>query len=131
MFLGGDLEHARVAHLKASPLYWVTPGSAPVLAIHGTVDRYVEFNQSVWLVDKLKAAGVEAEVVAIEGSDHGFKGKDAERAEALLMAYFDKHLKSAPERNLLISDHGPNGEIVSMMWPSGKDPVESFQQARA
>ena len=120
MFLGGDLEHARNAHLKASPLYWVSPASAPVLAVHGTVDRYVEYNQSVWLVDKLKSVGVDAELETIEGSDHGFKGKDAERAEALLMKYFDKHLKPAPERNLLISDHGPNGEIVSMMWPSGK-----------
>jgi len=120
MFLGGDLDHARTAHLKASPLYWASPASAPVLAIHGTVDRYVEYNQSVWLVDKLKAAGVEAEVVPIEGSDHGFKGKDAERAEALLMAYFDKHLKPAPERNLLIVDHGPGGEVISMMWPSAR-----------
>ena len=41
LFLGGDLEHARTPHLRASPLYWVSPNAAPVLSIHGTVDRYV------------------------------------------------------------------------------------------
>jgi acetyl esterase/lipase len=34
-FLGGDLDHERLAHMRASPLNWVTPNAAPVLAIHG------------------------------------------------------------------------------------------------
>jgi dipeptidyl aminopeptidase/acylaminoacyl peptidase len=44
-------------------------------------------------VDKLKASAVEAELLTLPGAGHGFKGKDAEAAEAALVAFFDKHLK--------------------------------------
>ncbi len=47
----------------------------------------------MWLTDRLKAAGVEAELLTLEGAGHGFKGKDAETAEKALVAFFDKHLK--------------------------------------
>jgi acetyl esterase/lipase len=91
--LGGDLEHARHRHILASPLYWVTPRAAPTLCIHGTEDKYVAYEQAGWLVERLKAAGVEADLLTLHGAGHGFKGKDAERAEAALIAFFDKHLK--------------------------------------
>lgn len=121
LFLGGDLEHSRLAHIQASPLNWVTPNAAPVLSIHGTIDRYVEHAQSVWLTDRLRAAGVEAELETLEGADHGFKGKDAERAEQRLFAFFDKHLGSRKqERQILAADHGPGGEVLGLSWPSGK-----------
>jgi acetyl esterase/lipase len=93
LFLGGNLEKARPLHIRASPLYWVTPNAAPTLCVHGTEDKYVAFEQAVWLVDKLKAATVEAELLKLEGAGHGFKGKDAETAEKALFAFFDKHLK--------------------------------------
>ena len=93
LFLGGNLEKARPAHIKASPLYWVTPNAAPTLCIHGTEDKYVHVEQAEMLVDKLKAASVEAELLKLEGAGHGFKGKDAETAEKAMIAFFDKHLK--------------------------------------
>ena len=93
LFLGGNLEKARKLHLKASPLYWVTPVAAPTLCIHGTLDKYVAHEQAVWLVDKMNAAGAEAELLTLEGAGHGFKGKDAETADKALMAYFNKKLK--------------------------------------
>lgn len=93
LFLGGNLETARPRHLRASPLYWVTPNASPTLCIHGTDDKYVAHEQAVWLVDKLKAAGVEAELLTLEGAGHGFKGKDAEMADKALIAFFDKHLQ--------------------------------------
>ena len=93
LFLGGNLEKARKLHLKASPLYWVTPVAAPTLCIHGTLDKYVAHEQAVWLVDKMNAAGAEAELLTLEGAGHGFKGKDAETADKALMAYFNKNLK--------------------------------------
>lgn len=94
LFLGGNLETARKQHLRASPLYWVTPNAVPTLCIHGTEDKYVAHEQAVWLVDKLMASGVEAELLTLEGAGHGFKGKDAETSEKALIAFFDKHLKS-------------------------------------
>jgi acetyl esterase/lipase len=93
LFLGGNLETARPLHIRASPLNWVTPNAAPTLCIHGTEDKYVAHEQAVWLVDRLKAAGVEAELLTLPGAGHGFKGKDAETAEKALIAFFDKHLK--------------------------------------
>jgi len=120
-FLGGDLENARMAHLKASPLYWITPAAAPVLAIHGTKDRYVAFEQSQWLMERMKASGATAELLTLDGADHGFKGADAEKAERAMFAFFDRHL-SAPkeERKILVANHGSGGEVVAMSWPNGK-----------
>ncbi len=122
LFLGGDLEHERLAHIKASPLNWVSPSAAPILTIHGTEDKYVAYEQAVWLNERLKAAGVETELETLEGAGHGFKGTDAERAERRLFEFFDKHLLSAgkTERKILIADHGPGGEVIAMTWPSGK-----------
>lgn len=93
LFLGGNLEQARPKHIQASPLSWVTPTAAPTLCIHGTEDKYVAHEQAVWLMDRLKAAGVEAELLTLEGAGHGFKGKDAETAEKAMFAFFAKHLK--------------------------------------
>jgi acetyl esterase/lipase len=93
LFLGGDLAHARTTHLRASPLNWVTPDAAPTLAIQGTKDRYVNYEQSVWIIDRLLAVGVDAELESIEGADHGFKGPDAKRADERMMAFFDRYLK--------------------------------------
>lgn len=92
LFLGGNLETRRFQHLLASPLYWVTPRAAPTLCIHGTEDKYVAHEQAVWLVEKMKASGAQAELLTLQGAGHGFKGKDAETAEAALKAFFDKHL---------------------------------------
>lgn len=93
LFLGGDLKTARHRHVLASPLYWVTPAAAPTLCIHGTNDKYVAHEQAVWLVDRLRAADVEAELLTLPGAGHGFKGADAARAEEALLAFFDRHLK--------------------------------------
>lgn len=120
LFLGGDLKNNRAIHMRSSPLNWVTPQAAPTLSIHGTEDTYVAYEHSVWLTDRLLAAGVPAELETISGAGHGFKGADAERAEQRAFAFFDKHLKKTPsQRRILISDHGPKGEIVAMDWPSG------------
>jgi acetyl esterase/lipase len=93
LWLGGNLEKEHRKHIAASPLYWVTPNAAPTLCIHGTKDDYVAHEQSVWLIDKLKAADVEADLLTIEGAGHGFGGKDAETADKAMLAFFDKHLK--------------------------------------
>lgn len=93
LWLGGNLETARPKHIRASPLYWVTPNAAPTLCIHGTEDKYVAHEQAVWMVEKLKAASVEAELLTLEGAGHGFRGKDAETAEKAMIAFFDRHLK--------------------------------------
>jgi acetyl esterase/lipase len=93
LWLGGNLETARVQHIRSSPLYWVTPNAAPTLCIHGTEDKYVAHEQAVWMVDKLKASAVEADLLTLEGAGHGFKGADAEKADKALLSYFEQRLK--------------------------------------
>jgi len=93
LWLGGDLSTKHDLHIQASPLYWVTPNAAPTLCIHGTEDKYVAHEQAVWIVDKMKAATVEADLLTLEGAGHGFKGADAEKADKALFEYFDKKLK--------------------------------------
>ena len=95
LFLGGNLEQARHKHILASPLYWVTPLAAPTLCVHGTEDKYVAHEQAEWIVDRLKAADVEAQLLTLEGAGHGFKGADREQAEQALFEFFDRHLKPA------------------------------------
>jgi acetyl esterase/lipase len=97
LFLGGNVQQERRRHILASPLYWVTPEAAPTLCIHGTEDKYVAHEQAVWLIDRLQAAEVPAELLTLPGAGHGFKGEDAQKADAALFAYFDKQLK-APAR---------------------------------
>ena len=93
LWLGGNLETHHDLHIQGSPLYWVTPDAAPTLCIHGTEDKYVAHEQAVWIIDKLKAATVEAELLTLAGAGHGFKGADAEKADAALFEFFDKQLK--------------------------------------
>lgn len=95
LFFGGNLETKKREHIAGSPLYWVTPNAAPTLCIHGTEDKYVAYEQAMWIVEKLKASMVEAELLTLEGAGHGFKGDDAKKADAAMLAYFDKHLKNA------------------------------------
>ncbi|HTI52140.1 MAG TPA: prolyl oligopeptidase family serine peptidase, partial [Planctomycetaceae bacterium] len=94
LFLGGNLETARHKHILASPLYWVTPEAAPTLCIHGTEDKYVAHEQAEWLIDRLRGADVEAELLTLPGAGHGFKGEDAVRSERALMEFFDKRLQA-------------------------------------
>lgn len=95
LFFGGDLSTKHKEHIIGSPLYWVTPNAAPTLCLHGTADEYVAYEQATWIVDKLKAATVEAELVGFEGAGHGLKGVPPEKTEGLMIAFFDKHLKPA------------------------------------
>jgi acetyl esterase/lipase len=95
LFLGGDLEHARAKHIRSSPLNWVTPDAAPTLLLHGTDDKYVAYEQAVWMRDRLASCGVEVKLLTLEGAGHGFKGADAEKADKALLDFFTSHLKPA------------------------------------
>ena len=72
----------------------MTPNAAPTLCIHGTKDNYVAFEQAGWIVDRLKAAGVEAELLPMEGAGHGFKGEAAAKADAAMLDFFDVALET-------------------------------------
>ncbi len=93
LFFGGNLETKMKEHVQGSPLTWVSEKSVPTLCIHGTDDKYVAYEQATWLIDKLKANKVEAELLTLQGAGHGFKGEDAKKADAAMLVFFDAHLK--------------------------------------
>ena len=94
LFLGGDLEHARHQHIIASPLNWVTPDAAPTILLHGTADQYVNYEQALWMRDRLQAAGVEVQLVTFEGAKHGLGGEYAQPAEKAALEFLGQHLKA-------------------------------------
>ncbi|MSU25330.1 MAG: alpha/beta hydrolase [Opitutus sp.] len=95
LFFGGDLSTHRAAHVRGSPLNWVTPHAAPTLILHGTEDKYVNYEQGLWMRDRLQQCGVDVELFTLKGAGHGFKGADAEKAEAAALAWLDRHFKRA------------------------------------
>ena len=57
-------------------------------------ERDIEY--SIPIVDRLKASAVEAQLMTIDGADHGFRGATEEvkaQIEEARVAFFDKHLK--------------------------------------
>ena len=120
--LGGDRMSSMDAHLRASPLNWINPDSAPILAIHGTRDQNVPFEQSLYLVERLRSVGVDGEMETIAEAGHGFTGADEERAFARTLDFLNRKLKPQllETRRLMVNDHGPGGEILAMAWPSGR-----------
>jgi acetyl esterase/lipase len=95
LFLGGNLQQQPRRHVQASPLYWVTPDAPPILLLHGTNDKYVNYEQATLLRDRLKAAQCDVELLTLEGAGHGFKGDDLKRANEAAFAFLDKKLKAA------------------------------------
>ena len=89
--LGAELSvQSRKLHVRASPLFWVTPNAAPTLLVHGTADRDVLFVQSVWIYERLVSAEVDAELFAVEGRGHGLTGAQLHEAEQTTFRFFDR-----------------------------------------
>lgn len=75
-----------------SPATHVTADDPPTLIIHGAVDKLVPIQQAEWLVEKLRAVGVEAKVIPKPGIGHG-TFPNQEKDIGLLADWFDTHLK--------------------------------------
>lgn len=83
MLVGGSDDPALLA--AASPVSYVTADAPPFLLIHGDSDGLVPHSQTDLLAAALADAGVEHEVVTIEGGDHCFFGAE-EQMDAILAA---------------------------------------------
>ena len=75
---------------RISPVTHVTSDDPPTLIIHGDADKLVPIQQADLIVEKLKAAGVPAEVVVKKGAAHGWPDMGADMV--LLADWFDKYL---------------------------------------
>ena len=72
--LVGSLDPA--AQAAASPVSYVTPTAPPFLLVHGTADTLVPYVHSELMHKALTDAGVEVELVPVDGADHIFDGYD-------------------------------------------------------
>ena len=92
--IGKPIKEAMDEYKRASPVYQVNKGDPPMLIMHGTADTTVDPEQSKLLDAACAKAGVEHELVIIEGAPHTFhlqpKQKDL---RPIVMGFFDKHLK--------------------------------------
>jgi acetyl esterase/lipase len=75
-----------------SPLVHVTRDDPPTLLIHGDKDELVNISHSQNMYKALQETGVKSEFVTLPGAAHGFRGADAERSDALMLAWFSATL---------------------------------------
>jgi acetyl esterase/lipase len=86
-----DEEKIREIGRKISPVYHVSPSSAPALIIHGDADELVPIQQAEIMVEKLKSANVPAKLSVRQGAGHGWP--DSKKDSAEVIEWFEMHLK--------------------------------------
>ena len=86
-------DEARILEIgrSISPINHVSPDDPPTLFVHGDADSLVPIQQAEIMVEKLKAAGVEAKLIVKPGGRHGWSGFDKEFG--VFAKWFDQHLK--------------------------------------
>jgi acetyl esterase/lipase len=72
--VGAPLQSDPARSRAASPISYVHAGAPPIQIHHGTVDTQVPCAQSIEFVDALRAAGGNADLILVEGSDHFWTG---------------------------------------------------------
>jgi dipeptidyl aminopeptidase/acylaminoacyl peptidase len=80
---------------KVSPIAYVSRTSPPFLLFHGAEDKLVPPRNSTDMAEKLRAAGVSAKAVVVEGEGHGSADWAEKWAKSIeqAVAFFDEHLK--------------------------------------
>jgi acetyl esterase/lipase len=86
-----DLDDIFAIGRKISPINHVSPDDPPALIIHGDADKLVPIQQAELIVEKLKAAGVEAKLVVKPGAGHGWPEMTKDYLH--IVDWFDSHLK--------------------------------------
>ena len=82
---------------RSSPVSAVKTWRSPVLFIHGDDDRNVRFGQTVDLIQRIKAQGVEYEEITIVDDTHHFmRHENQKRVNAAIAEYLERKLKPSP-----------------------------------
>jgi acetyl esterase len=77
-----QLDDAGKAKLKTvAPLYAVHKGMPPFLAIHGTKDDQVLYNQSTLMCEAMHKVNATCDLITIEGGGHGMSGWKAQEMQ--------------------------------------------------
>ncbi len=75
-----------------SPIVHVTSDDPPTLLVHGDQDRLVVLSNSTKILAAFQEQKVTSELIVLKGAAHGFRGDDARKASAAMVAWFEKHL---------------------------------------
>ena len=86
-------------YVDRSPLFQADRISAPMLLIHGTDDTNVVPTESEQMFTALRMLGREAELVRVKGENHGIDSRPSveQLRDAIMLDWFEKHLKGRPE----------------------------------
>jgi acetyl esterase len=95
-------DEASFATLRAiSPLHAVHKGMPPFLAIHGTRDDQVPYEQSTFLCDAMHAVGARCDIITVEAGGHGmgtWTDADQQHYKAEMIAWLKQILDVKPHR---------------------------------
>lgn len=69
--VGGAIRTRPEIVATANPISYADADDPPLLAMHGTLDKLIVFNQSQLLVDALRDAGASAVLRPVQGAGHG------------------------------------------------------------
>jgi acetyl esterase/lipase len=85
-------DQARILEIgkNISPIAHISPDDPPTLILHGDADTRVPFQQATSFIDKLKAAGVPANLVTKPGAQHGWPTMFDDMT--VMANWFDKYL---------------------------------------
>ncbi len=92
--LGKTRAEAPERYRAMSPTTYADKRDPPILILHGTADTTVDVKQSELFAAVLAKAGVEYELVRVEGAPHTFHLQPKQRdLRPLVLGFFDQHLK--------------------------------------
>jgi acetyl esterase/lipase/type 1 glutamine amidotransferase len=137
-FLGGTYDELPDLYRKASPVSYVGPGNPPTFLVHGDRDEKVPYSNSEFMLEKLKAAGVEATLLTVRGAGHLFFKEEGQEPPLSGMIeatvrFFDRHLK-APRVLFLTHSAGYVHEVVKRPSPDKlslvEEKLESFSRGQ-
>jgi len=133
-FEGGSIQHVASfmggipdgptwvrAYREASPITHVTSDDPPMLLIHGDADAVVPFAQSEQFARALRDAGVDVDLIRVEGGDHGANDMPTTLRwlDTRLMggrrAADDEPLVAGHERLLAVPRLGAAGDITGAL----------------
>ncbi len=78
-----------------SPIVYVSPDDPPTLLIHGDKDTLVPISNSKIIYEAFQKNNVKTQFITVPGAGHGFRGEDAKRATAAMVAWFEQTLLTA------------------------------------
>ena len=93
--IGGAVLENREKAARANPIVYVGKEAPPFLIVHGDEDATVPIGQSQALFDALQRSGVTVQFHTLRGAGHGGPGFAGPEIDAMVAAFFDRHLKSA------------------------------------